>query len=217
MSQLVQVMATLVVLSALGMAANLRVQSMLNALAIQSTLVAGVLGALGWRAHSRTIVAAAVVVLLLKSLAIPGALRSALRHSRAAGRATEPTLSLPTSVIICALLTVLGYAAGRPIAAAASLGTRDVFPAGLTLALVGTFLMIVRGTAMSQVVGLMVLGNGILLSAAASTPAAAFLPQLGLAFELLTLTVVIGMQLFRIERAFDQLERARLPRPDEEA
>ncbi len=211
MSQLVQVLATLVVLSGLGMAANLRVQSLINALAAQSMLVGGVLFSLGWHS-SRMVAGTGVVVVVLKAMVVPGWLRASLRHGHSTGQGTEPSLSLPTSVIVCALLAVLGYAVGRPIAVTANLGTRDVFPAGLTLALVGTFIMIVRGTAMSQVVGLMVLGNGILLAAVASAPAIALLPQLALAFEVLVLAVIIGMQLFRIERAFDQLEQARLPR-----
>ena len=211
MSQLVQVLATLVVLSGLGMAANLRVQSLINALAAQSMLVGGALFSLGWHS-SRIVAGTGVVVVVLKAMVVPGWLRASLRHGHSTGQGTEPSLSLPTSVIVCALLAVLGYAVGRPIAVTANLGTRDVFPAGLTLALVGTFIMIVRGTAMSQVVGLMVLGNGILLAAVASAPAIALLPQLALAFEVLVLAVVIGMQLFRIERAFDQLEQARLPR-----
>ena len=211
MSQLVQVLATLVVLSGLGMAANLRVQSLINALAAQSMLVGGALYSLGWHS-SRMVAGTGVVVVVLKAMVVPGWLRASLRHGHSTGQGTEPSLSLPTSVIVCALLAVLGYAVGRPIAVTANLGTRDVFPAGLTLALVGTFIMIVRGTAMSQVVGLMVLGNGILLAAVASAPAIALLPQLALAFEVLVLAVVIGMQLFRIERAFDHLEQARLPR-----
>ena len=211
MSQLVQVLATLVVLSGLGMAANLRVQSLINALAGQSMLVGGALFSLGWHS-SRMVAGTGVVVVVLKAMVVPGWLRASLRHGHSTGQGTEPSLSLPTSVIVCALLAVLGYAVGRPIAVTANLGTRDVFPAGLTLALVGTFIMIVRGTAMSQVVGLMVLGNGILLAAVASAPAIALLPQLALAFEVLVLAVVIGMQLFRIERAFDHLEQARLPR-----
>jgi hydrogenase-4 component E len=213
--QLVQVLATLIVLSALGMAANLRVQSLVNAMASQSALAGGVLFGVGWQSGSRTIAGAGVVVFIIKGLVIPGVLRNSLRRGRIIGRDTEPSLSLPTSVIVCALLAVLGYAAGRPIVATSQLATGDVFPAGLTLALIGTFLMIVRGTAMSQVVGLMVVGNGILLVAAATTPAAAVLPELGIAFEILIMAVVAGMQLFRIERAFDQLERTRLPRPDE--
>ncbi|MCC6998854.1 MAG: hypothetical protein IT370_29850 [Deltaproteobacteria bacterium] len=211
MSQLVQVLATLVVLSGLGMAANLRVQSLINALAAQSMLVGGALFSLGWHS-SRMVAGTGVVVVVLKAIVVPGWLRASLRHGHSTGQGTEPSLSLPSSVIVCALLAVLGYAVGRPIAVTANLGTRDVFPAGLTLALVGTFIMIVRGTAMSQVVGLMVLGNGVLLAAVASAPAIALLPQLALAFEVLVLAVVIGMQLFRIERAFDQLEQARLPR-----
>ena len=211
MSQLVQVLATLVVLSGLGMAANLRVQSLINALAAQSMLVGGALFSLGWHS-SRMVAGTGVVVVVLKAMVVPGWLRASLRHGHSTGQGTEPSLSLPTSVIVCALLAVLGYAVGRPIAVTANLGTRDVFPAGLTLALVGTFIMIVRGTAMSQGVGLMVLGNGILLAAVASAPAIALLPQLALAFEVLVLAVVIGMQLFRIERAFDHLEQARLPR-----
>ena len=211
MSQLVQVLATLVVLSGLGMAANLRVQSLINALAAQSMLVGGALFSLGWHS-SRMVAGTGVVVVVLKAMVVPGWLRASLRHGHSTGQGTEPSLSLPTSVIVCALLAVLGYAVGRPIAVTANLGTRHAFPAGLTLALVGTFIMIVRGTAMSQVVGLMVLGNGILLAAVASAPAIALLPQLALAFEVLVLAVVIGMQLFRIERAFDHLEQARLPR-----
>ena len=62
MSQLVQVLATLVVLSGLGMAANLRVQSLINALAAQSMLVGGALFSLGW--HSSRMVAGTGVVVV---------------------------------------------------------------------------------------------------------------------------------------------------------
>jgi hydrogenase-4 component E len=209
----VQIMTTLTVLSAIGMAANLRIQSLVMAFSVQAAMVALTVLALGWTSGSNEVMAVAGVLFFIKVLVVPGALRKAIRQSRVpVPRDTEPYLSLPSSVVLCAALAVLGYASGRPIVHDLRLGTLDVLPAGLTLALVGGFLMIVRGTAMTQVVGLMVIGNGILLASVAALPVIPILPELGLAFELLVAAIVGGMSMFGINRTFDQLRLARLER-----
>jgi hydrogenase-4 component E len=207
----VQVLSTITVLSAIGMAANLRIQSLVTAFAVQATMVAIVILTLGWEARSREVMAVAGLVFVVKAIAVPSSMRKALRASRIpVPRDTEPYLSLPSSVVVCAGLAVLGYASGRPIVHAMHLPTEDVLPAGLTLALVGAFLMIVRGTAMTQAVGLMVIGNGILLASVAAAPVMPILPELGLAFEALVALVVVGMSIFGINRTFDKLRLARL-------
>ena len=90
---------------------------------------------------------------------------AALRAGRRQEEA-QPYVNIATSLIIAGLLVSLSYAITRPLVMVSKLPTRNGIPLAVGLILIGVFVIISRRKALSQIVGFLVLENGIALLAA---------------------------------------------------
>ena len=76
----------------------------------------------------------------------------------------------------------------------------------------GGLQMVTRRKALMQIVGLMVMENGIYLAAMGVTGAMTLLVELGIFFDLLIGVLVMGVIIFRINQTFDTIDSDRLRR-----
>ena len=76
----------------------------------------------------------------------------------------EPLLNAPASMLICGGLTILGYVVARPFTSLANLGNNTLAIA-VALLLTGFFLMFNRRKAITQVLALLTVENGVMLAA----------------------------------------------------
>jgi len=80
------------------------------------------------------------------------------------------------------------------------------------LILTGAFLMVSQGKAIMQIVGLLVLENGIFLAALATTFGMPLVIEIGVFFDLLMGILIMGVFAFRIRDTFEHLDVTRLRR-----
>src|SRR5215472_17285666 len=106
----------------------------------------------------------AVCLLLLKGLVIPRLLRRMERRF-SSERELEPYVNTATSMVVAGLLVLFGYAVTRPLVALSHLPTRVAVPLAMGLVLVSLFVVISRKKALTQVVGFLMLENGLALLA----------------------------------------------------
>ena len=98
---MLQVLATAAVLVGVGMNAQLRVGSLVNACAVQSLLVACIALGQAWSTGSWMMALMGGALVLVRGLVIPSNLREVMRHARLPLRTdTAPTLSLPVATPI---------------------------------------------------------------------------------------------------------------------
>jgi len=79
-----------------------------------------------------------------------------------------PLLNASASMLLCGGFTLLGYIVARPFTSLARLGNNTLGVA-VTLLLTGFFLMINRRKAITQVLALLTIENGVMLAAVALT------------------------------------------------
>src|SRR5262249_29269245 len=144
----------------------------LRLFAVQSFLLAGIANTIAYFLHSPHMYLAAVLTFILKSLVVPWFLRRVMNRIQAVGE-VEPAVNTLTSMLVCGGLTLLAYAVARPFTASAA-GSETEFghntlAVALALVLVGFYLMIVRRTALSQVLALLTVENGLFLAAISLT------------------------------------------------
>lgn len=75
----------------------------------------------------------------------------------------------------------------------------------IVLLIVGAILMVGRKMAITQMIGLLTLDNGIVLFEIAMIKMGAII-ELGIIFETLVLVLIMGMMIFRINRTFDTID-----------
>jgi hydrogenase-4 component E len=139
---------------------------------------------------------------LAKCVVIPWILITVIQKVRMK-REVETYISLPTSMLIGGLLIMLSYG----LIPSLPLGHGEVFDqalkAGISLVLMGLFMMMSRKKAFTQIMGLYVLDNGIFCLTISSILEMPLLIEMGILFELLLGALVMGIMVYRIKQSFD--------------
>jgi hydrogenase-4 component E len=179
----------------------------------QSVVLAAVAATVGWFAGERELYVVAALLIAVKGMAIPRLLR---RMERRFGSERElmPYVNTATSLVVAGLLVLFGYAVMRPVVAASDLPTRAAMPLAMGLVLVSLFVVVSRKKALTQVIGFLMLENGIALLALLGAYGIPFLVELGVFLDALMGFLVMQIFVYRIHDTFetidvDQLDRLR--------
>jgi len=151
-----------------------------------------------WRAAALGIATVAV-----KSVAIPVILTRAVSRLEIK-RETESLVSTKTSILLTGVLALSAFVA----CARFGLSGQDRLgaAAGLTLLFSGLFMMTTRVKAVSQVIGFVVLENGIFLFGAASGSEFTLPIELGIFLDLFVAVFLMGILMFKIQRTFTHMD-----------
>ena len=103
----------------------------------------------------------------------------------AAERELEPYVNTATSLLVAGLLVLFGYAIARPLVALSQLPTRAGMPLAMGLILVSLFVIVSRKKALTQVIGFLMLENGLALLAVLGTYGIPLIVELGVFLDVL--------------------------------
>lgn len=168
-------------------------------LAFQGAALALLVVAIGLAEADAELFLVAVVVLALKGVAIPLVLGHAIRTS-GVQREEEPLLKPTTGLVLVALLTTLAHLVSTPIVAAtAGSSANEAGPAafsapvGMTMVLIGFLLLTTRRRAFSQMVGFVVLDNGIATVGFLTAAGVPLVVELGVSLDVLLIAFILAM------------------------
>jgi hydrogenase-4 component E len=170
-------------------------------LAVQGALLAALAALLGTHEGSVELCTVAVGVLVLKAVVLPTVLRRVLRESSEA-RETEPLVNVASSMLAAALLTLLAYAVSTPLVRLDPSPATRAVPVGLAVMFLGFFALVTRRRAVSQVVGFLLLDNGIAATAFLVTGGVPLIVELGASLDLLLVVLVLQVLVGRLRTAF---------------
>ncbi len=184
-----------------------RLSSVIRATAIQGTLLAALPIALHprWSLHILGLAAGTFVV---KAVLLPTFLRWAIREA-AVRREIEPVIGYTASVTLGAVAVALSFA----IAGHIPLPESDsvlLIPVALSTVIVGLLVLTTRNKALTQVVGYLVLENGIYIFGLSQAERVPFLVEVGVLLDIFVAIFIMGIVVFHINRAFDSLDSTRL-------
>lgn len=156
------------------------------------------------------IVAAGLVV--LRAGLLPWLLRRALAGSLGStpstvnganpARENRPLVNVASSLLAAAALTLLSYAVSRPLVDLAPSAATRAIPIGLTVVLIGFFVLITRRHALSQLVGFLLLDNGITAVGLLTTASVSLVVELGVALDVLLVVLVLRVLTTRMRETF---------------
>jgi hydrogenase-4 component E len=151
----------------------------------------------------------AAMVFALKVIFIPKLLRRTWRHL-GAEMEIRPFVNTPMSVLISGVLTLTAYAVGEPIVRLSELPTRSSIPMALAVVFVGLFIVVTRRSALTQIIGFLVMENGIALLAVLTTFGIPLIVELGVFLDVLLGFLVMQVFVYRIRETFDSIDVDRL-------
>ena len=136
-------------------------------LAVQSLAMTGAVLVLASAGGQHHLVMSAIISGVLKGVFVPFLLTHML-HAAGASGDNRSVLGPGQALVITTGLTLLAYYIAPGLLPGANYWQNIALPAALALLLIGGYLLITRRSALSQVVGLLVIENGISLAALAT-------------------------------------------------
>jgi hydrogenase-4 component E len=205
MTNLINGLAAFILLTAFVMVSHNRMQQLVRSFAIQSIALAAFAFAVAYYTGSDHIYIIAGLTLILKGFVIPRFLTYTIDkiHVR---KEVEPLVGIPLSLLICAGLVMVAYYVAEPIIAGADAITRNTLAISVAVVLIGFFLMITRRKAMSEIIAILVMENGIFLGAISITYGMPLIVEIGIFFDVLVAVLIMGMFAFRINTTFETLD-----------
>jgi hydrogenase-4 component E len=210
-SQLCVLGSSLVLIFGLILLWRRGVAAYINAFMWQSIVLAAVTVIVAHFGHVSELYWVAVCLLLLKGLVIPRLLRRMERRF-SAERELEPYVNTATSLVVSGLLVLFGYAVTRPLVALSQLPTRVGMPLAMGLVLVSLFVVISRKKALTQVVGFLMLENGLALLAVLGTYGIPLIVELGVFLDALMGFLVMQIFIYQIHETFESIDVEQLNR-----
>jgi len=210
-AQLVVLESSLALIFGLVLLWRRGVPAYVNAFTWQSLVLAAVAATVGWFGRERELYLVAALLIAVKGIAIPRLLR---RMERRFGTERElaPYVNTATSLVVAGLLVLFGGAVMRPVVAASELPTRAGMPLAMGLVLVSLFVVVSRKKALTQVIGFLMLENGIALLALLGAYGIPLIVELGVFLDALMGFLVMQIFVYRIHETFDTLDVDQLDR-----
>jgi hydrogenase-4 component E len=183
--------------------------------ALQGVTLAAIAALLGVHEERWDLLGVAVGIGVLRAGVLPWLMRRAVvvaedrsrpgRHYAepvAEARETQPVVNVAASLLTAAALTLLAYAVARPLVELDPTPATRALPVGLAVVLIGFFTLVTRRRALSQVVGLLLLDNGITATAFLATSGVPLIVELGVSFDVLLAVVVLQILTTRMRAVF---------------
>jgi hydrogenase-4 component E len=184
-----------------------RLGACINAVALQGWLLALLpLTAHGLNGHTLLLSAGA---LALKGMLIPWLLLRAIREVRIR-REMEPLIGFVPTLILGALATAAAFVFADLLPLAAEHQGGLFIPTSLATLFTGFLLLISRRKAITQVVGYLILENGIFIFGILLVDAMPLMVEAGILLDLLVGVFIMGIVIGQINREFSTLDTEQL-------
>ncbi|MBS1955439.1 MAG: hypothetical protein JST89_14745 [Cyanobacteria bacterium SZAS-4] len=205
--ELCLLMAALVACLTLG---SLHLSVNLGLFAIETVLIALATAFMGGITGDRELYVIALLIFCFKAFTVPLFL-SWISDKLMAQRDIGSFLPAPLSMHLCLILFVLSFALAKEIPVSHAAGhSWPGASAGISLLLSGLILMLARRLAISQVVGFLVIENGIYTFALTQTRGMPLMVEMGILLDLLVAVMVAGLLIFKIQKNFEHIDIAQL-------
>jgi hydrogenase-4 component E len=210
-SQLSVLGSSLVLLFGLILLWRRRIPAYINAFTAQSIVLAGMAVAAAHFGRQPELYWVGALLLLLKGVAIPRLLATMNRRFGSEAE-RDPYVNTATSLVIAGLLVLLAYVLMRPLVVVSRLPTRAGMPLAVGLVFVSLFVLVSRKKALTQVVGFLMLENGVALLAILGTYGIPIIVELGVFLDALLGFIVMQIFVYRIHETFETIDVEQLSR-----
>ncbi|MGA2229339.1 MAG: hydrogenase [Tepidisphaeraceae bacterium] len=208
MQSTINALLVMVLLLNLYLLAASRIRALIQGAALQGILLSAmpllVLGHWGV-----TPVLVGLGTLALKGSIIPRMLLKALRDAQIK-REVEPLIGLVPTMLLGAFGTAVSIAFAAHLSLAGGHSETLIVPAAFSTVLTGFLLLITRIKAISQVIGYLILENGIYIFGMLLVEAMPFLVELGILLDLFVGIFVVSIIIHHINSEFASLDTWRL-------
>jgi hydrogenase-4 component E len=203
--------AGLVLISAFAMVATRQVQGVVRFFVIQSGLLAASCFLLGFGQYSMHLYSLGTITIVAKVIAIPWVLKRTLARELYVRREIDQVFNVPASLLLTLLLAIFSVLLVSPIMSATPDPViRINLPIGLAGVLIGAFSLMARREAVPQLIGILAMENGAFFAGIAIAAELPLIAELTVAFNVILITVIIGLLARNIKQTIGTTEAGAL-------
>lgn len=203
--QIVNLLATFLLLVAFAMLSQRRVLSLVRLFAWQGAALATSTLVVAYSTAQPHLYFSAALAIALKVILIPWVLHRLINRLDVRWD-VETLINIPTTMLAGIALVIFAFALATPISEMATTLTRGTLGIALASVLLSFLMMIVRRKAIPQVIGFLAMENGLFFAATSATYGMPLVVELGVALDVLVGTLIFGIFFFHIREQFDSLD-----------
>ena len=170
-------------------------------LAIQGGALAALVAVVARLEGEPELALVAVLVFAIKAVAIPVAMRRTADRVHAAQEST-PRINPTAGLLWSAALMTIAYLAARPLVGIDPTPLQRSVPVGLALVLLGFLILLTRRLAISQMVGFVVLDNGIATITFLTAGGVPLVVEFGVMLDVLLVVLILTVLTDRMRSSF---------------
>ena len=213
MADLFETLSVLILFSAFAVMASKRISTAVKSYQLQSALVALAVGIEGVDRliHEKTpdLLIMFLLIAAIKVFWIPG--RLCATHAKVQAVVEKDfILNIPILVLISSMLVVFVHFAFSGIEGVSGGPLHDRLVNSVSVVFIGLLFMISRKKAIGQIVGFLVIENGLFVTAMFVTGGMPLVVELGTLADVLTAVMVMGAMVFAIHDRFDSIDIEKL-------
>jgi hydrogenase-4 component E len=206
----VDILATGILVTAFLIISSKSLTFYVRLFALQSILLGTLSLLIAVRYGEAHILTATVLTFVVKGITIPLVLNKVIDRIRVR-KELDFSINITVSLIICGAIVILSNSVAQPILQvqrAGSLFTTKVLPISIAVMLIGLFIMISRKKAVTQIIGLLTMENGLFLCGLSITHGMPLIVEVGIFFDILVAALILGLFVFRINKSFETIDIA---------
>ena len=202
---LIDIFAAAILVTAFLIVSSRSLTFYIRLFALQSLLLGGValLVVLGY--GEMHIIIAALLTIAVKAIAIPLVLTRLIERIQVR-KEIDFSVNITVSLLLCGGMVILGDSVAQSILGAqnaADPAVQRVLSVSIAMMLIGLFIMMTRKMALTQIIGLLTMENGVFLSGLSITYGMPLIVEVGIFFDILVAVLILGVFVFRINKTFE--------------
>jgi hydrogenase-4 component E len=203
-AQLVGLAAGILLLTGVLLVWRRSLAASVRLLSVQGAALGALVAVIGVQHREAGLLAVGGLVVLLKAAVLPVLVGRSVPAD--AGREESPRLNPTAALIAAAVLTVVAYLVSRPIVGSSTDPAVRAVPVALALMLLGFLLLVGRRHALAQLVGFLVLDNGIAAVAFMTAGGLPLVVELGASLDVLLVVLILQVFSARMRVKFGALD-----------
>lgn len=208
-TKIIDFLASVFLMLAFVIGVNRKTFNVINFYAFQSIILAILAILIGYAHNETQLFVSAAFVIFIKVWIIPRTLRRTMRKVNIENDIT-PYLSQSLSMIIQTVLIIISYNIIGSVFNPAQLAYKNTLAVSIAVFLIGFFIMINRRRTISQVIGFLIMENGLFFFAISLAYGMPLIVELGVFFDVLVVSLILGVFIFKIKESFSSIDTKNL-------
>jgi len=203
--QLIHFFAALLLLISFSMLIQRRMLGLIQLLAMQGLVLTINTAMIAYFMGHTELYLSVLLTLMIKVLLVPFVLYRILIRLNIRSK-NETLVNIPTTLFIGLALVVFAFYLSVPVQQISHSAVPTMLALALGSVLISSFMIIIKRKAISQVISLLSLENGLFFVASSSPYSMPLLVELGIAFDVLMAIFIFGVFFFRIKESFESFD-----------